>query len=80
MERFIQGTIAKITTVRKFFDNKIDKEVAKAEKRFGDAFNKEEFVSTNQRVLGYQEKIDSTLSRMAKSLEKEEVSGSAWNV
>jgi glycyl-tRNA synthetase len=52
---------------------KIDKEVAKAEKRFGDAFNKEEFVSTNQRVLGYQEKIDSTLSRMAKSLENEDL-------
>ena len=52
---------------------KIDKEIAKAEKRFGDAFNKEEFVSTNQRVLGYQEKIDTTLSRMGKSLENEDL-------
>src|SRR5690554_4674687 len=34
-------------------EGKIDKEVAKAEKRFGDAFNKEEFVTTNGRVLGY---------------------------
>jgi len=52
---------------------KIDKEVTKAAKRFGDAFNKEEFVTTNQRVVGYQEKINATLSRMAKSLENEDL-------
>jgi len=52
-------------------ETKIDKEVNKAKKRFGDAFSKEEFLSTNTRVLGYQEKIDATLSRMAKSLEQE---------
>ncbi|GAA4280601.1 glycine--tRNA ligase [Gaetbulibacter aestuarii] len=52
---------------------KIDKEVAKAEKRFGDAFDKDQFLATNPRVLGYQEKIDTTLSRMAKSLEKEDL-------
>ncbi|GAB1855175.1 glycine--tRNA ligase [Flavobacteriaceae bacterium MHTCC 0001] len=52
---------------------KIDKEVKKAAKRFGDAFNKEEFVTTNPRVLGYQKKIDDTLSRMAKSLENEDL-------
>ncbi|GGG91449.1 glycine--tRNA ligase [Polaribacter pacificus] len=52
---------------------KIDKEVAKAEKRFGEAFNKEEFVSTNPRVLGYHEKIKSILTRMAKSLENEDL-------
>jgi len=47
---------------------KIDKEVEKAAKRFGDAFNKEEFVTTNARVVEYQDKINTTLSRMAKSL------------
>lgn len=52
---------------------KIDKEVAKAEKRFGVAFNKEEFVTTNPRVLGYQEKITEILSRMGKSLEAEDL-------
>ena len=52
---------------------KINKEVAKAEKRFGDAFNKEEFVSTNGRVVGYQEKIDSILKRLGQSLEKEDL-------
>ncbi len=52
---------------------KIDKEVKKAAKRFGDAFNKDEFVSTNGRVLGYQEKIKAILSRMGKSLENEDL-------
>lgn len=52
---------------------KIDKEVKKAAKRFGDAFNKEEFLSTNGRVVGYQEKINTILSRMAKSLENEDL-------
>ncbi|MFD2916712.1 glycine--tRNA ligase [Psychroserpens luteus] len=54
-------------------ENKIEKEVKKAEKRFGDAFNKEEFVSTNGRVVGYQEKIDSILKRLGQSLEKEDL-------
>ncbi|WP_405293974.1 glycine--tRNA ligase [Algibacter sp. Ld11] len=52
---------------------KIDKEVAKAAKRFGEAFNKEEFLATNGRVVGYQEKINTTLSRMGQSLEKEDL-------
>ena len=54
-------------------EGKINKEVAKAAKRFGEAFNKEEFITTNPRVVGYQEKIMKTLSRMAKSLEKEDL-------
>ena len=54
-------------------ETKIEKEVKKAQKRFGDAFNKEEFLSTNPRVLGYQEKIDTILSRLGKSLEKEDL-------
>ena len=52
---------------------KIDKEVTKAAKRFGDNFDKEQFVSTNPRVVGYQEKIDSILKRLGKSLEKEDL-------
>lgn len=50
---------------------KIDKEIQKAQNRFGDAFDKAQFVATNQRVIDYQQKIDITLSRMAKSLETE---------
>ncbi|MFK7747406.1 MAG: glycine--tRNA ligase [Kordia sp.] len=52
-------------------ENKIEKEVRKAAKRFGEAFNKEEFLGTNGRVLGYQEKINTILSRLASSLENE---------
>ncbi len=54
-------------------ESKIEKEVKKAAKRFGDAFNKEEFISTNGRVVGYQEKINAILSRLGKSLEKEDL-------
>ena len=52
---------------------KIEKEITKAEKRFGDTFNKEEFITTNGRVLGYQEKITTILARMGKSLENEDL-------
>ena len=54
-------------------ETKIEKEVKKAEKRFGEAFNKEEFIATNGRVVGYQEKINTILSRMGKSLENEDL-------
>lgn len=52
---------------------KIDKEVNKASKRFGESFDKDQFVSTNPRVVGYKEKIDAILSRLGKSLEKEDL-------
>ena len=52
---------------------KIEKEVKKAAKRFGDSFDKAQFISTNPRVLGYQEKIDAILKRLGQSLEKEDL-------
>ncbi len=52
---------------------KIDKEVNKAAKRFGDSFDKDQFLATNPRVLGYQEKINTILSSLAKSLENEDL-------
>ena len=52
---------------------KIDKEVEKAAIRFGDSFDKETFVSTNQRVIEYQAKINAILSRMSKSLSNEDL-------
>ena len=54
-------------------ENKIDKEILKAKKRFGEKFDKEQFVITNPRVVGYQEKIATILSRLGKSLEKEDL-------
>ncbi|WP_405247854.1 glycine--tRNA ligase [Cellulophaga sp. Asnod2-G02] len=52
---------------------KIDKEVAKAAKRFGDTFDKDQFLATNQRVVDYQEKINTILKRLGKSLENEDL-------
>ncbi len=49
-------------------EEKIAKEVAKAAKRFGDDFDEEQFVSTNQRVLGYREKIDYIHNKMKEAL------------
>ncbi|MDR0750741.1 MAG: glycine--tRNA ligase [Tannerellaceae bacterium] len=49
-------------------DEKTDKEVAKAAKRFGDAFDETQFRSTNPRVLEYQQKRDETHARFAKAL------------
>ena len=52
---------------------KIEKEVNKAAKRFGEAFDKEQFLATNPRVVGYQEKINGILKRLGQSLEKEDL-------
>ena len=52
---------------------KAQKEIKKAAKRFGDAFNKEEFVTTNPKVLRYYAKRDEVLKRMAASLEAEDL-------
>ena len=52
---------------------KIEKEVAKAAKRFGAAFDEAQFKTTNPRVVGYQEKAATILKRLGKSLEKEDL-------
>ncbi|MGB5463562.1 MAG: glycine--tRNA ligase [Aureibaculum sp.] len=52
---------------------KAQKEIDKAAKRFGDAFDEEQFKTTNPRVVGYLQKKDEVLSRMAKSLENEDL-------
>ena len=45
-------------------EQKIEKEIKKAKKRFGENFVEQEFISTNSRVLGYREKINSILKRL----------------
>jgi len=52
---------------------KAQKEIDKAAKRFGDTFDEEQFKTTNPRVVGYLQKRDEILSRMAKSLENEDL-------
>ena len=47
---------------------KINKDIAKARKRFGDAFNETEFRTTNQRIIDRQTKIDEVLGRMNRFL------------
>ncbi|WP_299434184.1 glycine--tRNA ligase [uncultured Maribacter sp.] len=54
-------------------ENKIEKEVKKAQKRFGDNFNKTQFLATNPRVVDYQEQVTSILKRLGQSLEKEDL-------
>ncbi|MDR2763852.1 MAG: glycine--tRNA ligase [Tannerella sp.] len=49
-------------------DEKINKEVEKAAKRFGDAFDESQFRSTNVRVLEYQAKRDEIHRRFVKAL------------
>ncbi|WP_445383804.1 glycine--tRNA ligase [Robiginitalea sp. IMCC43444] len=62
----IEDHVAKI-------EAKIEKEVAKAAKRFGEAFDKAQFLNTNPRVVRYQEQATAILKRMGKSLEKEDL-------
>jgi len=54
---------------------KINKEVAKGVKRFGDDFNKDEFLATNVNVLRNKEKIKGIEDRMRTSLESEDLEG-----
>ena len=58
IEDYIQNKIQK----------KIDKDVAKGQKRFGESFDKVQFLSTDKRSLDRQAKIDSILNRMNKAL------------
>lgn len=49
---------------------KIEKEVTKAKKRFGDDFDEAMYLKTNPRVVRYQEEIDTALTRLGESLTK----------
>ena len=45
-------------------EDKIEKEVEKASKRFGESFDREKFITTNPRTVEYQKKIDETNARL----------------
>lgn len=45
-------------------EDKIEKEVEKAAKRFGESFDREKFITTNARTVEYQQKIDETNARL----------------
>jgi glycyl-tRNA synthetase len=52
-------------------EGKIQKEIDKAKKRFGDDFDEEQFVTTNQRVLDNKKKIDEIKGKLYKALDDE---------
>jgi glycyl-tRNA synthetase len=54
-------------------EDKINKEVEKGKKRFGDAFDTEQFLATNPNVLRSKEKIDQIESRMKSALENNDL-------
>lgn len=56
------------------YEEKIAKEVAKAAKKYGDAFNEEEFRHTNGRVLEHQAKRDALHERYSKAMNATDLS------
>jgi glycyl-tRNA synthetase len=54
-------------------NQKAQKEINKAKKRFGESFDEAEFVATNARVIGYKSRQREILERMARSLEAEDL-------
>lgn len=51
------------------YEEKIDKEVAKAAKKFGDAFDEQKFRATNPRVLEHQQKRDALHARYTEAMQ-----------
>ncbi len=64
----IEEHIAKI-------EEKINKECEKAAKKFGDSFNKEQFLSTNARVLEYRTKIEEITRRFSDLMTRNDLAG-----
>jgi glycyl-tRNA synthetase len=54
-------------------EGKIEKEVQKAEKRFGEQFDKALYLETNPRIVGYREQMAAISHRMNSSLEKNDL-------
>jgi glycyl-tRNA synthetase len=50
------------------FEEKINKEIEKAHKRFGDAFDEQQFRDTNQRVVDNQKRYNNLHERFSKAL------------
>ena len=62
----IEDYVAKI-------ESKIQKEIIKAQKRFGDSFDEIQFRKTNQRVLDNQQKIDHSIEKMKKCFQDDDL-------
>ncbi len=56
-------------------EEKIQKEIEKARKRFGDAFNEQQFRDTNPRVLEYQQKWNELHTRYSEAMNRTDLEG-----
>lgn len=54
-------------------NQKAEKEIEKARKRFGESFDEAQFVATNERVVGYKTRQKEIIERMSRSLENEDL-------
>jgi glycyl-tRNA synthetase len=54
-------------------ENKINKEIQKAKKRFGEEFNEQTFIQTNQNVLRRQKNIDSITKKMENAFNSDDL-------
>nr|WP_320117909.1 glycine--tRNA ligase [uncultured Marinifilum sp.] len=55
------------------YEAKMDKEVAKAKKKFGESFDEAQFRETNPRVLANKEKMDAVHKRFVEALDKNDL-------
>ncbi len=60
---------------REKINQKIEKDITKAKKRFGDAFNENEFRSTNPNVLRRQKEIDKITLELTRVQEENDLAG-----
>ena len=67
-DQLVEGYMEKI-------EGKIEKEVTKARKRFGDSFNEELFRETNDRLVKYKQKHEEVRQRLAELLSSENLEG-----
>ncbi|MEM0992874.1 MAG: glycine--tRNA ligase [Bacteroidota bacterium] len=61
VDHLVEGYCEKI-------EAKINKDIAKARKRFGDAFDEAQFRATNGRILDRQKRIDEVMARLNKAI------------
>ena len=65
-DQLIEGVMEKI-------EGKIDKDIAKARKRFGDDFDEQQFRTTNQRIIDRQKQIDQIRQDLASAMTNEDM-------
>ena len=53
---------------------KVNKDIDKAEKRFGPDFDRKKYITTNPRIINYENLINKINSKLSKSLERNDLS------